>query len=79
MIMIHVSTLLKVADNSGARFLYCIHIPHTCSRLGAFPGLIIKGSVRKLILKKNLKKSRVLQLGQICLALIVRTVYGFKR
>lgn len=77
--MIQISTLLKIVDNSGARFLYCIRVPHGCSRLGAPSGSVIKGSVRKLITKKNVKKSRVLKLGQICMALIVRTVYGFKR
>lgn len=77
--MIYVSTLLKVADNTGARFLYCINIPHTCFRSGAFPGTIVKGSVRRIITKHNVKKSRVLKLGQICQALVIRTVYGFKR
>ena len=32
-----------------------------------------------MLVRQNLKKSRMLKKGQICQALLVRTVYGFKR
>nr|YP_009163142.1 ribosomal protein L14 [Balamuthia mandrillaris]AKT94913.1 ribosomal protein L14 [Balamuthia mandrillaris] len=79
MVMVQISSILKVADNSGARILFCIHTPKEAKRLGAFPGMLIRASVRRVILRKRLKKSRVLKEGQLCTALVVRTVYGFKR
>lgn len=77
--MIQVSTILKVSDNSGARVLYCVRIPREAQRLGAFAGMLIRASIRRAVMKKRLRKSRVLKEGQICLALLVRTVYGFRR
>ena len=77
--MINISSILKVADNSGARFVLCIGLPNEAMRLGASSGMVIKASIRRVLLKKNLKKSRVLKQGQLCTSLIVRTVYGFRR
>ena len=77
--MIKVSTILKVSDNSGARFVLCISLPNEAQRLGAFPGMVVRSSIKKVIVKKKLKKSRVLKQGQLCTALIIRTAYGFKR
>lgn len=77
--MVHVSTVLKVSDNSGARVLYCIRIPKEAVRLGAFAGMLIRASIRRAVIKKRLRKSRILKEGQLCTALLVRTVYGFKR
>jgi large subunit ribosomal protein L14 len=77
--MVQITSLLKVSDNSGARFVYCINVPKEAWRVGAGSGTVIKASVKKVLVKQNVKKSRVLKQGQLCQALIIRTVFGFRR
>jgi len=77
--MIQITSILKVSDNSGARFIYCINVPKEAWRTGARPGMVVKASVKKVLVKQNVKKSRVLKQGQLCQALLVRTVFGFRR
>lgn len=77
--MIHITSILKVTDNSGARFIQCITLPKEAHRIGALPGMLIRGSIKQVIIRKKVKKSRVLKTGQLCTALIVRTIFGFKR
>lgn len=77
--MINVQTVLKVADNSGAVFVSCIRLLNSSSRVGASVGDIITVVVKKNIKKKNIKKSKEIKKGQVCSAIILRTVKGVKR
>lgn len=77
--MINVQTMLKVADNSGAIYVLCIRLLNISMRLGALPGQTITVVVKDNIVKENIKKSKEIKKGQICKALILRTVYGVKR
>ena len=78
--MIKPSSILNVADNSGALSVGCINVPKSNSRLGALPGCLITISVKKNIFKKNIKKkSRIITKGQLAKALIVTNVKGVKR
>jgi large subunit ribosomal protein L14 len=77
--MINVQTVLKVADNSGAVFVNCIRLLNSSSRIGAGVGDTITVVVKKSIVKKNIKKSKEIKKGQVCSAIIIRTVKGVKR
>jgi len=77
--MIQISTILQIADNTGARLASCISLPKEAMRNGASIGTVVRGSVKRILVKQNLKKSRVLKKGQITNMLIVRTIYRFKR
>jgi large subunit ribosomal protein L14 len=77
--MINVQTVLKVADNSGEIFVKCIRLLNSSSRVGAMVGDTITVVVKKNIIKKNVKKSKEIKKGQICTAVIIRTVRGIKR
>lgn len=77
--MINVQTVLKVADNSGAVFVNCIRLLNSSSRVGAKVGDIITVVVKKSIVKKNIKKSKEVKKGQVCTALVLRTLKGVKR
>ena len=77
--MIKSKAILNVSDNTGVLNLKCINICKSAWRIGAKPGDLLQGSVVKSIFRKKVKKSRFLIKGQICNALLVRTVYGFKR
>lgn len=78
--MIHVNTVCKVADNSGAILVKCIKVLKISSRLGAVPGQTITVSVKKNVFKSHVvKKSKIISKGQICKALVIRTVKGLKR
>jgi large subunit ribosomal protein L14 len=70
---------LKVADNSGAIFVSCIRLLNSSSRVGAKVGDTITVVVKKNIIKKNIKKSKEVKKGQVCTALILRTLKGIKR
>lgn len=77
--MINVQTVLKVADNSGAVFVNCIRLLNSSSRIGAGVGDVITVVVKKSIIKKNVKKSKEIKKGQVCSAIVIRTVKGAKR
>lgn len=77
--MINVQTVLKVADNSGAVFVSCIRLLNASSRVGAKVGDTITVVVKKSIIKKNVKKSKEVKKGQVCSAIVLRTVKGVKR
>jgi large subunit ribosomal protein L14 len=68
--MIIVGSLLKVADNSGARKVCCIHLykRKKTSNIGD----MVLVTVRSYNPKKKIKK------GEIFLALIIRSRYGLK-
>jgi large subunit ribosomal protein L14 len=65
--MIQVQTWLNTIDNSGARFVECIHTIGGFNRKYAYPGDFILISVKQLRLVRKVK------IGQIHLALITRT------
>jgi large subunit ribosomal protein L14 len=77
--MINVQTVLKVADNSGAVFVSCIRLLNSSSRIGAGVGDVITVVVKKSIIKKNIKKSKEVKKGQVCTAIVLRTLNGIKR
>jgi large subunit ribosomal protein L14 len=77
--MINVQTVLKVADNSGAIYVKCIHALTSSSRAGASVGDIITVVVKKNIIKKKVKKSREIKKGQICIGVVLRSRKGIKR
>jgi large subunit ribosomal protein L14 len=77
--MINVQTVLRVADNSGAVFVSCIRLLNSSSRIGAGVGDVITVVVKKSIIKKNIKKSKEVKKGQVCTAIVLRTLNGIKR
>jgi large subunit ribosomal protein L14 len=77
--MVQVETYLKVADNSGAITVCCIKVQKRSVRNGASAGETITVVVKKNVIKKNVKKSKQIRNGQICTALISRTVRVLKR
>ena len=70
--MIQMQSLLKIADNSGARSVMCIKVLGGSKRRYANIGDIIKVAVREAIPTGKVKK------GQVD-ALIVRTKKGVRR
>jgi large subunit ribosomal protein L14 len=71
--MIQMSTLLDVADNSGARRVMCIKVLGGSRRRYANIGDIIKVSVKEAIPRGRVKKGEVLD------AVVVRTRKGVRR
>ena len=71
--MVQKETYLKVADNSGAKELRCIHIIGSTRKKFAYLGDFIKCSVRQVEPGSKLKK------GDIVLAVIVRTRKEYSR
>ncbi len=71
--MIQVETILKVADNTGARKLMCIRVLGSAFRRYARVGDIIVASVKEAIPGGVVKK------GDIVKAVIVRTAKEIKR
>ncbi len=71
--MIQMQTILKIADNSGARSVMCIKVLGGSKRRYANIGDIIKVAVREAIPTGKVKK------GQVVDALIVRTRKGVRR
>ena len=65
--MIQMQSLLKIADNSGARSVMCIKVLGGSKRRYANIGDIIKVAIREAIPTGKVKK------GQVVDALIVRT------
>ena len=66
-------SILKIADNSGARSVMCIKVLGGSKRRYANIGDIIKVAIREAIPTGKVKK------GQVCDALIVRTRKGVRR
>ena len=69
----HLSFLLKIADNSGARSVMCIKVLGGSKRRYANIGDVIKVAVREAIPTGKVKK------GQVVDALIVRSRKGVRR
>ena len=71
--MIQMQSLLKIADNSGARSVMCIKVLGGSKRRYANIGDVIKVAIRVAIPTGKVKK------GQVVDALIVRTKKGVRR
>ena len=71
--MIQMQSLLKIADNSGARSVMCIKVLGGSKRRNANIGDVIKVAVREAIPTGKVKK------GQVVDALIVRSKKGVRR
>lgn len=71
--MIQAETRLKVADNSGAKDLYCIKVLGGSRRRYAGVGDIITCSVKSALPGANVKKKDIVQ------AVVVRTIKETKR
>ena len=71
--MIKMKSLLKIADNSGARSVMCIKVLGGSKRRYANIGDVIKVAVREAIPTGKVKK------GQVVDALIVRSKKGVRR
>ena len=71
--MIQVETRLKVADNSGAKIVYCIKVLGGSKRKVATIGDVIVVSVKEAVPNSKVKKGDVLK------AVIVRTKKEIKR
>ena len=71
--MIQMTTILDVADNSGARRLMCIKVLGGSRRRYATIGDVIKVSVREAIPRGKVRK------GEVFDAVVVRTKKGVRR
>lgn len=71
--MIQPRSMLKVADNSGARIIQCINVPGGTRKRYARLGDVIVGTVKKAEPRKLVKKHEVVK------AVIVRQKKEFRR
>jgi len=71
--MIQMQSMLKVADNSGAKAVRCINILGPSNRRMGEIGDIVVGSVRKRLPTSDIEK------GQIVRGVIVRTRQPYRR
>ncbi len=71
--MVQKESLLKVADNSGARAIKCIHIIGSTGKRFAYLGDTVRASVKSAIPGGVVKK------GEIVTAVLVRTKKEFRR
>jgi large subunit ribosomal protein L14 len=71
--MIQMTTILDVADNSGAKKLFCIKVLGGSKRRYAGIGDVIVCSVREAIPNAKVKK------GEVVKAVVVRTAYPTSR
>ena len=71
--MIQPRSMLKVADNSGAKIVQCVNVPGGTRKRYAQLGDIIVGTVKKAEPRKIVKKHEVVK------AVIVRQNKEFKR
>ncbi len=71
--MIQQQSLMKVADNTGAKELMCIRVLGGSGRRYANIGDVVVASVKKAAPGGMVKK------GEVVKAVIVRSVYGLKR
>lgn len=74
--MIQKQTILNVIDNSGAKFVCCIHAGNGFKQRYAKVGDVINVSVKSLRNKRR-QNSKVLK-GDVCKALIIRSCNRFK-
>ena len=75
--MIQQQTILKVADNSGAKTVQCIKVLKGFKRRYAKLGDLIVVSIKQLR-NKSKKTSKVLK-GSVSLALIIKTKTKYKK
>lgn len=71
--MIQPRTMLKIADNTGAKIVQCITVPGGTRRRYAQLGDVIVGAVKKAEPRKLIKKHEVVK------ALIIRQKREYKR
>ncbi len=71
--MIQTQTILKVADNTGARLVMCIKVLGGSKRKYASIGDVIKIAVKDALPRGKVKK------GEVYNAVIVRTAKGIRR
>ncbi|MBY0585313.1 50S ribosomal protein L14, partial [Candidatus Carsonella ruddii] len=71
--MIQEQTKLKVADNSGGKIVKCIKVLNGSKKTFAKIGEMIKVVVKNANFNSKIKK------GQVLNAIIVRTIFPFKR
>lgn len=71
--MIQLRSMVKVADNSGAKIIQCVNVPGGSGRRYAQIGDIIVGTVKKAEPRKLVKKHEVVK------AVIIRQRKEFKR
>jgi len=71
--MIQMQTMLKVADNTGARRVCCIKVVSASSKRYAEIGDLIVASVKETIPDSPVKK------GEVVRAVVVRTTKDIKR
>lgn len=71
--MIQMRTMLKVADNSGARKVACIRVTGASNKVFAGIGDVIVASVKEAIPDSKVKK------GEVVRAVVVRTVKQARR
>ena len=71
--MIQMRTLLKVADNSGAKSVMCIKVLGGSKRRYAGIGDVIKVSIKEAAPRGRVKK------GEVYNAVVVRTAHGLRR
>ncbi len=71
--MIQLTTVLNVADNSGAKKLFCIQVLGGSKRRSGTIGDVIVASVREAIPNSNIAK------GSVVKAVIVRTKKEIRR
>jgi len=71
--MIQPRTMLKVADNTGAKIVQCINVPGGTRKRYAQLGDIIVGAVKKAEPRKLVKKHEVVK------ALVIRQKKEYKR
>lgn len=71
--MIQMQSMLKVADNSGAKLVRCINVLGPSNRRVGEIGDIVVGSVRKRLPTSDIDK------GQLVRGVIVRTRSAYRR
>jgi large subunit ribosomal protein L14 len=71
--MIQMQTMLKVADNSGAKLVRCINVLGPSNRRVGSIGDIVVGSVRKRLPTSDIEK------GELVRGVIVRTRKAHRR
>ena len=71
--MIQLNTMLKVADNSGAKKIVCFQILGGTHKRSAYVGDIIVASVKEAIPAASIKK------GDVVKAVVVRTAKEIRR
>jgi len=71
--VIQMQTMLRVADNSGAKLVRCINVLGPSNRRWGEIGDIVVGSVRKRLPTSDIEK------GQLVKGVIVRTRSAYRR